>query len=157
MEDPENLPSQLPSDPQELQLKIEHQAKARCAELIRDIEKFLSESRNWAKIWIVVYVFVGLVAVISSSISAILTFFPTSKILLFTTALSSTASAYILTFLNPSGREEKRRQAVRRSSALLERVKSAQKFIGLAVGTDTLKEISNLSDQFASLIEDSLQ
>jgi translation elongation factor EF-1alpha len=157
MEEAENSQSQLPGDSKELQLRIEQQSKVRCAELIQDIEKFLKENKFWAKVWISVYVLVGLTAVISSSISAILTFFPANKGLLFATALASTASAYILTFLNPSGREEKRRQAVRRSFALLEKVKTTKQFIGLAVTTDTLEKISNLSDQFASLIEDSLK
>lgn len=156
MEEPENSPSQIPSDPEELKSRIEQQSKVRCAELIQDIGKFLNENKFWAKTWITVYVFVGLAAVISSSISAILTFFPANKTLLFITALSSTVSAYILTFLNPSGREEKRRQAVIRSFALLEKVKTTKQFIGLAEATDTLERISNLSEQFASLIEDSL-
>ncbi len=94
---------------------------------------------------------------IFSSISAILTFSDfTNKIILFFITFLSTVSAYILTFLNPSGREEKRRQCVKRSSALLEKVKTTKRLIGLKTEIDILDKLSSFSEQFASLIEDSL-
>lgn len=109
---------------EELKAKIEEQSIARCDELIRDIAQFRDENKLWSKVWISIYILFGLMAVVSSSVSAILTFSDfTGKTILFTITFLSTASAYILTFLNPSGREEKRRQSIKRSSALLEKIK----------------------------------
>lgn len=142
---------------EQLQQKIDQESISWCEELIKDLEKFRDENKTWSQIWFSIYIIFGLIAVIFSSISAILTFSDfTNKFVPFSITFLSTVSAYILTFLNPSGREEKRRQCVKRSSALLEKVKTTKRLIGLKTEADILDKLSSFSDQFASLIEDSL-
>lgn len=123
--------------------------------LIQDIEKFKNENNWWSTIWFAIYIFIGLSAVLSSSVSAILTFLDLSNsTLLFAVALSSTASAYILTFLDPSRRASRRKDAARKSSAMLIRAKKDQAYASIIHPSDAYGNVSNLSENFATLMED---
>ena len=125
-------------------------------QLIFDVEKFCAQNRKWAAIWFAIYVFIGLSAVLSSSVSAILTFLDlANSTLLFSVAFSSTASAYILTFLDPSSRASKRKAAARKSASLIIKAKKEQAYVSVLAASDSYKKISNLYDQFANLLEDS--
>lgn len=123
--------------------------------LIRDLKEFRNQNRRWATIWFAIYVFIGLSAVVSSSISAILTFLDLSNsTLLFLVAFSSTVSAYILTFLDPSGRASRRRTAARRSVSLLIQATKDEAYVSIIAPSDAYKKISNLTAQFADLMQD---
>ncbi|NET57462.1 MAG: hypothetical protein F6K47_15250 [Symploca sp. SIO2E6] len=123
--------------------------------LISDLEEFEKQNHFWSTIWFAIYVFIGLSAVLSSSISAILTFLDLSdSTLLFSVAFSSTASAYILTFLDPSSRASRRKTASRRSASLLIKAKKDEAYVSVIAASDAYKKISNLYDQFANLLQD---
>ncbi|MGF1524640.1 MAG: hypothetical protein ACFBSF_20130 [Leptolyngbyaceae cyanobacterium] len=123
--------------------------------LIRDIKEFRNQNHRWSTIWFALYVFIGLSAVLSSSISAILTFLDLSNnTLLFSVAFSSTASAYILTFLDPSGRASRRKTAARRSASMLVQAKKDEAYVSIIAPSDAYKRMSNLTDQFAALMQD---
>ncbi|MEM9450287.1 MAG: hypothetical protein AAGA75_17365 [Cyanobacteria bacterium P01_E01_bin.6] len=124
-------------------------------EMILDIESFHTQNSRWSDIWFALYVFIGLSAVLSSSISAILTFLELSNsTFLFLVAFSSTASAYILTFLDLSSRASRRKVAARRSASLLVQARRDKACVSIIHPSDAYKKMSNLADQFASLMQD---
>jgi hypothetical protein len=139
-----------------LKAKTEAMARERCNALRQDIEVLNAENRRLGSLWFSFYIFVGIVGILSSSASTILTFSSDlNKSLLFTLAFISTTSASILTFLDPSRRATQRRQAVRRGYILLEKVKNECSFIGLNKDPELIHKVSIFAEQFAELLENS--
>jgi hypothetical protein len=73
--------------------------------IIEERERVLSKQK-YESYWGFIYVSLGLLATISSAISAVFTLSSNQKIVLLLSILSSTSAA-ILTFLNPSNRSDK--------------------------------------------------
>ena len=138
-----------------IQKDIVLRAENRLDELIKDISDFKKGNQKKASFWFLIYIIVGVTAVISSTVSAVITFLELDKSALLLTAITSTSSSCLLTFLNPSGREEKNRLSLVRSLALIEKAKDAKAYIGIDTDANTMSKISFLSDQFTELIKDS--
>jgi hypothetical protein len=122
--------------------------------LITPLKDFYSKNNFWSKVWFAIYIIIGLTAVLFSSISAIFTFIEFSnKAILFSVAFCSTASAYVLTFLNPAGRASKRDAAVRKSKSLLTQARKGRTNLDIIPASDSYKKASDLMNQYIELIE----
>ncbi len=120
----------------------------RCNEIIEDSERGMIDNRKIANYWGRVDIFLGSVTVLSSSITALLTFSQWSKLVIFMACLSFVLSTFY-TFLKPSSREAKRRSAYLNFYRLNNKVKD----LIIAINSSKLSE-QNMLEKLEELSTD---
>lgn len=130
----------------------------RCSNLEAELSPGISQNRKLANIWGKVHIITGLLTALCSSLSAVLTF-SSSKIAVVVFALLSAILASVLTFLNPSARETKRRAAESKVRSEINRLRQDRILIMTPSATEQmminmLSEITKRSeDLMKELIE----
>ena len=101
----------MQSNLEELKKEAKKVLMSRYNEIMLMMETAIKENTNLANTWGKVHTYLGSFAALFSTISAILTFFDNQAIVILLALLSATLAA-LLTSLNPSSCESRRRQSI---------------------------------------------
>jgi hypothetical protein len=118
----------------------------------------IKENKKYASLWEIIHTIIGLIAVFSSSVSAVLTFYK-QPLIVAVFAFLSTISAAFLTFLNPSKRAIKRRTAYVKFTIFENRVRNSKLKVETSMNSEQkmILDLEALNDEYGSLIQELLK